>query len=48
MAFAPTNCSFVQVSEDGSVKWVKLRYPVDDPNMTLQGRMYPRTPTAHT
>lgn len=29
VAFSPTNCSFVQICEDGKVKWNALRYSPD-------------------
>ncbi|KAK0703773.1 RNA polymerase II mediator complex subunit Sin4 [Lasiosphaeria miniovina] len=34
--FSPTNCSFAQVCEDGSIKWNRLHYPMDDPVTALQ------------
>ncbi|GAB1311111.1 Mediator of RNA polymerase II transcription subunit 16 [Madurella fahalii] len=37
IAFSPTSCSFVQICEDWTVKWCKLHYPIDEPNMALQG-----------
>ncbi|KAK3996902.1 hypothetical protein QBC44DRAFT_355200 [Cladorrhinum sp. PSN332] len=30
VAFSPTNCSFVQLCEDWTLKWNRLQYPVDD------------------
>ncbi|KAK0730489.1 RNA polymerase II mediator complex subunit Sin4 [Lasiosphaeris hirsuta] len=40
VAFSPTNCSFVQICEDGSVKWNRMYYPMDDVNTALQGSHY--------
>ena len=31
VAFSPTNCSFVQISEDSTLKWNRLHYPIQDP-----------------
>src|SRR3954470_17771087 len=31
-AFSPTNCSFVQICEDASIKWNKLHYPMENPS----------------
>jgi hypothetical protein len=36
VAFSPTNCSFVQISEDSTIKWNKLHYPMEDANAPLQ------------
>ncbi|KAK3372390.1 mediator complex, subunit Med16 [Podospora didyma] len=36
VAFSPTNCSFVQVCEDGTLKWNRLNYPMEDPTVALQ------------
>ncbi|KAK4128203.1 hypothetical protein N657DRAFT_638626 [Parathielavia appendiculata] len=36
VAFSPTNCSFVQICDDSTVKWVRLQYPMHDPNAELQ------------
>lgn len=35
-AFSPTNCSFVQLCEDWTLKWVKMQHPTDDLD-SLQG-----------
>jgi len=37
VAFSPTNCSFAQICEDGSVKWNRLHYPPEDAPAALQG-----------
>ncbi|KAL2020886.1 hypothetical protein VTK56DRAFT_7877 [Thermocarpiscus australiensis] len=37
VAFSPTNCSFVQICEDETVKWNRLHYPTSDPTTALQG-----------
>lgn len=29
MAWSPTHCSYVQLCDDGSVKWIEMRYPGD-------------------
>lgn len=39
VAFSPTNCSFAQICEDGSVKWNRLHYPAEDASAALQGSM---------
>ncbi|KAK0633513.1 mediator complex, subunit Med16 [Immersiella caudata] len=39
-AFSPTNCSFVQICEDASIKWNKLHYPMEDASTALQGNQY--------
>ncbi|KAL2199805.1 mediator complex, subunit Med16 [Corynascus similis CBS 632.67] len=36
VAFSPTNCSFVQLCEDLTVKWNRLHYQTDDPTASLQ------------
>ncbi|KAK0618557.1 mediator complex, subunit Med16 [Bombardia bombarda] len=36
VAFSPTNCSFVQICEDGEIRWNSLHYVMDDPNTALQ------------
>ncbi|KAK4168613.1 hypothetical protein QBC43DRAFT_103265 [Cladorrhinum sp. PSN259] len=36
VAFSPTNCSFVQLCEDWTLKWNRMHYPVDDLD-SLQG-----------
>jgi mediator of RNA polymerase II transcription subunit 16, fungi type len=38
-AFSPTNCSFVQICEDASIKWNKLHYPMENASTALQGSM---------
>ncbi|KAH6619825.1 mediator complex, subunit Med16 [Chaetomium sp. MPI-SDFR-AT-0129] len=36
VAFSPTNCSFTQISEDSTIKWNRLHYPMMDLNGALQ------------
>ncbi|KAK5652559.1 hypothetical protein OQA88_10320 [Cercophora sp. LCS_1] len=40
VAFSPTNCSFAQICEDGSVKWTRMQFPMDDVATALQGTQY--------
>ncbi|KAK1776186.1 mediator complex subunit 16-domain-containing protein [Copromyces sp. CBS 386.78] len=37
VAFSPTNCSYVQISEDWDIKWNSMRYTLTDPSTALQG-----------
>ena len=37
VAFSTTNCSFVQICEDGSIRWSRLYYPMDNISTELQG-----------
>lgn len=37
VAFSPTNCSYVQLSEDWDVKWNNMRYTLTDDSNALQG-----------
>ncbi|KAK0656360.1 RNA polymerase II mediator complex subunit Sin4 [Cercophora newfieldiana] len=39
-AFSPTNCSFVQICEDASIKWNKLRFPMENLSAALQGNQF--------
>ncbi|CCC10210.1 unnamed protein product [Sordaria macrospora k-hell] len=36
VAFSPTNCSYVQISDDWDIKWNSMRYTLADPSTALQ------------
>ncbi|KAK3498175.1 mediator complex, subunit Med16 [Neurospora crassa] len=36
VAFSPTNCSYVQISEDWDIKWNSMRYTLTDASTALQ------------
>lgn len=36
LAFSPTNCSFVQVCEDNTLKWNSMKYASDDVDTAMQ------------
>jgi mediator of RNA polymerase II transcription subunit 16, fungi type len=40
MALSPTNCSTVQICDDGKVKWNKLHYPLGDIGNNNKDRTY--------
>ncbi len=37
VAFSPTGCSSIQISEDGKVKWNSIRYTLEDPASNIEG-----------
>ncbi|KAL6904390.1 mediator complex, subunit Med16 [Trichoderma evansii] len=40
VAFSPTQCSMIQMSEDGKIKWCKLQYPLGDIGNSNQDAHY--------
>lgn len=40
VAFSPTQCSMIQMSEDGKIKWCKLQYPLGDIGNSHQDAHY--------
>lgn len=40
VAFSPTQCSMIQMSEDGKIKWCKLQYPLGDIGNSSQDAHY--------
>ncbi|KAL7945985.1 mediator complex, subunit Med16 [Trichoderma barbatum] len=48
VAFSPTHCSMVQVSDDGKIKWCKLQYPLGDIGNSYQEVRYGATVAALT
>ncbi len=45
VAFSPTGCSSIQISEDGKVKWNSMRYTLEDPASNIQGGRFRSHPT---
>ncbi|KAM7194311.1 RNA polymerase II mediator complex subunit Sin4 [Rhypophila sp. PSN 637] len=39
-AFSPTSCSFAQICEDGEVKWIRMSFPMEEINTTMQDNHY--------
>lgn len=48
VAFSPTHCSMVQLSDDGKIKWCKLQYPLGDIGNSNQDVAYGATIAALT
>ncbi|KAJ9134015.1 Mediator of RNA polymerase II transcription subunit 16 [Pleurostoma richardsiae] len=40
VAYSPTNCSFVQLCEDGKLKWNGLRFPTEEIGSSMQDPQY--------
>ncbi|KAL7786186.1 mediator complex, subunit Med16 [Trichoderma ceciliae] len=48
VAFSPTHCSMIQMSEDGKIRWCKLQYPLGDIGNSNQDVHYGATIAALT
>ncbi|KAL7912022.1 mediator complex, subunit Med16 [Trichoderma velutinum] len=48
VAFSPTHCSMVQMSDEGKIKWCKLQYPLGDIGNSFQDVRYGATIAALT